>query len=215
MAFSVTLFDVFASGSRAGVISFVIVAGIYLVKSVRNAWMRVSIFLASLAMAPVLLLLVTNPAITGRATGIGVGGYERIGVWSQMLAKINSAADFVFGWGMGLGSNTIFSLYGYDFRGAYISDNTLFFLQGSFGIVGVIIFVALQISLIWKLRNDPAGIGAAAAFMLLLSVSQALEVYPVNVLAMILFGWRLAVCFQAPRPGHRPHRTECCGRPSL
>jgi hypothetical protein len=212
LAFPIVLFDVFASGSRAGVVSFVIIVGIYGLSSLRNIWMRAFALLASVVSAPLFLLLVTSPAITGRATGLGVGGYERIGVWSQMLTKINSVSDFLLGWGVGLGSNTIFSIYGYDFKGAYISDNTLFFLQGSFGFIGVVFFVFTLGWLAWRLRDDPAGLAGVAAFTLLLLVSQALEVYPVNVLAMILFGWRLAIssgsleCSSAPlvRPYERP-----------
>lgn len=212
IAFLVTLFDVFASGSRAAVLSFVVVLGCNALGSMRNVWTRTSAILASVLLAPLALLVVTNPAITGRATGVGVGGYERLGVWSQMLAKVNSATDFFLGWGTGLGSNTIFSLYGYDFKGAYISDNTLFFLQGSFGIVGVVFFVSLQGWLMWRLRNDSVGLAGAMAFMLLLLVSQALEVYPVNVLAMILFGWRLAICSRVPEPSSRPLVPVSYGR---
>jgi hypothetical protein len=138
-----------------------------------------------------MLKLVSISAITGRDTDTGTGGSERLIVWSRILEKLDTAVNFLMGWGTGLGSNTVFAIYGYDLPGSYISDNTFFFLIGSFGIVGVLLFVAVLTICAWKLRNDPIGLPAVAAFTLLLLISQALEVYPVNVLAIALIAWRL------------------------
>jgi len=104
--------------------------------------------------------------------------------------------DFLFGWGMGLGSNTVFSLYDYNLEGSYIADNTLLFLLGSYGILGVLLCLTIVAGLTWKLRSDAAGLALAAAFFLQLMVVQVMEIYPVNVLAMLMFGLRLAVVEQ-------------------
>lgn len=189
---SATLFDVFASGSRAAILSFIFIIGVFVYQRVRNRWARAMMILTATLSFPLLMILVNNSAITGRGTGIGAGGYERLSVWSRLLDKLDSTVNFLFGWGMGLGSNTVFSLYGSTLKDAYISDNTLFFLIGSYGIFGVLFFVSVLILVTWRLRHDPPGLALMAAFILQLLIGQALETYPMNVVAMLMVGWRLA-----------------------
>lgn len=193
VAFVLTMFDSLASGSRAAMLCFFIIVSVFGFTKLRNVWLRATVILAGVVTAPFMLLLVSSSALTGRSTGLGAGGgYERLGVWNRTLSNLDSAANFLLGWGTGLGSNTVFTIYGDTLAGAYISDNTFFFVVGSFGIVGVVLFAFVLLLLGWKLWDDPAGLAATVSFILLLLISQALEVYPVNVLAMLIVGWRLA-----------------------
>jgi hypothetical protein len=192
-AFVLATFDVFASGSRAAVLGLLIGMGANYYGRITNAWARMALLLASAVVSPAMIILVSAPEITGRGTGLGEGGFERLGVWSRVLTNINSVAHMIIGWGTGLGSNTVFSLYGGLLKGNYVSDNTFFFLVGSFGIVGVLIFVSVFAILAWILADDPPGLAIVIALLLMLLISQALETYPLNVLATIMLGWRVAV----------------------
>lgn len=204
-ALVITLFDALASGSRAAILCLLFILAAFGFVWLRNVWLRLTVLAAGVAATPLLLVLVSSSALTGRDTGIGGhGGYERLDVWSGVLSKLDSATNFLMGWGMGLGSNTVFTVYGYTIPGAYISDNTFFFVVGSFGIVGVILFAFVLLLLGWKLWRDPAGLATMAAFILLLLISQALEVYPVNILAMLMVGWRLAAYKRSERIAWQP-----------
>ena len=198
-AFALATFDVFASGSRAAVLGLLIGIGANYYSRITNAWARMALLIGSAVISPAMILLVSAPEITGRSTGLGEGGFERLGVWSRVLTNLNSVAHIIIGWGTGLGSNTVFSLYGGLLKGNYISDNTFFFLVGSFGIIGVLIFVSVFAVLAWILADDPPGLATIIALLLMLLISQALETYPLNVLAMLLLGWRVAVVGDARR----------------
>jgi O-Antigen ligase len=196
VALVIALFDVVASGSRAGMLGMLAVIFVLLYKRLKNPWTRIASGVIGLLLSPAVLVLGSSSALTGRATGIGEGGgYERLGVWARVLQKLDSGVPFVFGWGMGLGSNTAFALYGEGLtrQGGYISDNTFFFLVGSYGMLGVALALAVLAAIFYRLRHDPIGLAFSALFLLHLLVSQLMETYPSNVLAMIIMGWRLAL----------------------
>jgi O-Antigen ligase len=200
------LFDVLASGSRSGMLGMLAAVVALLFFHIRNKWLRLVSVLAGILLSPLILVLGSSSALTGRATGIGNGGgFERLDVWTHVLSKLHTIADVFLGWGMGLGSNTVFTLYGEHVQGAYISDNTFFFLLGSFGAVGVLLALGALWVIFVKLKTDAIGMAFFALWLLQLLVSQALETYPENVLAMIMLGWRLAVRTPANVKGPPPN----------
>lgn len=206
-ALLVTTFDVFASGSRAAILCLIFILGAFYYMQIRNVWSNAMLIMVGIFSSPVLLLLVGDPSITGRDTGLGhAGGFERIGVWSHVLTQLDSATNLLLGWGMGLGSNTVFSLYGESLKNTYISDSTPFFLIGSFGIFGVLLVAAVLVLLFIKLWRDPPGLALMIILTLQLLISQALELYPMNVLAMLLVGWRIGVTQGSESaPRHTPN----------
>jgi hypothetical protein len=195
LSFVLALADVLMSGSRAAILDLAIIEACFALGSIRSIWYRAISVMVAVCLSPLALIAVTAPEITGRATGIGAGGFERAGVWARVLSNVKDAPDLLLGWGMGLGSNTVFSIYDYTstIRGEYIADNTLLFLLGSYGVFGVLLCVTVLGVLTWKLRNDPPGLALACAFVLQLMVVQVMEIYPVNALSMMMFGLRFGI----------------------
>ena len=192
-ALLLTLFDAFASGSRAGILGCLGVVAVLALGRLRSRVLKLFSYLVALAVSPLLLVLFTLPQFTGRATGVNGGGYERFQVWANVLKQVKNGYDLLIGWGTGLGSNTAFAIFGsHGPHGMYISDNTLLFLLGSYGLLGVLACLFVICLLIWYLRSDPIGLATCLIFILELLVAQVMELYPVNVLCMLLFGWRMA-----------------------
>jgi hypothetical protein len=155
--------------------------------------------LATLAPLAVVITLVTAslPAISGRRTDLLRDG--RLEKWSEVLrVNLQEPADLLLGWGLGLGSNTVNTLFGYDyFEGQFVADSHYLFLLNGFGLVGVIVFLAL---LSLPLLHAPRR--AALVFVVYVALFSVpflpFELFPSNVLLMLAWGALLGMA-RSPR----------------
>lgn len=174
------------SGSRS---AFIVAAIIILYR----VWIKIKkkerIFLYPLipVIAYFLYQIVSSKAISGR----NIAQEERLSVWNSILSNVNSTSDFLFGWGLGLGSNTITNLFGYGyFPGQFTSDSTLIFIFSSFGIVGLLFYLFSLIYTYIRFKNKFTLLFILFVFFYS-NVFIIWEVYPVNVIFMLLWGWIL------------------------
>ena len=67
----------------------------------------------------------------------------RIDLWQRVFSEhIHGPADLLFGWGLGLSSNTINILYGAEhFQGQFDSDSLYLFLLNGYGLIGLLAYV--------------------------------------------------------------------------
>jgi hypothetical protein len=148
--------------------------------------------LLGLAISPLVVLSVNSPILSGREQ-TDTGGLQRLEVWQHILATIQSVPDLLFGWGMGLGSNTAFTILGeFAYPGQYIADGLTPFVIGSYGIVGVILQYAILAVYFWRVRKSWDGIVVGVMFLLASLTTVSLEVFPVNAVFFILLGWQWA-----------------------
>lgn len=187
--FPLVLLLVFASGSRGAQLGLVLILAIYALSQLRSNYERLILILLGALSAPFVLVLVTSPLFTGRQDA-ATGGYKRFEVWTRVINMIETPMELLTGWGVGVGSNTTFSLFGDGVvRKQYIGDNLFIDLIGSFGLLGNIIFLGIVFILLWKLRKSVHGLVTWALFIFNCAFSMVLELYPLNVMFMLMFGW--------------------------
>ncbi|WP_079708630.1 O-antigen ligase family protein [Paraliobacillus ryukyuensis] len=180
------IFGAFLSGSRA---AFIAAAMILLYK----LWVKFEnkVKLMILTFAPIvgigLYFTVRSKAISGRT----IEGEPRLQVWDKVLDNVNSFTDFLFGWGMGLGSNTVNTLFGYaHFKGQFVSDSTFVFIFSSFGIIGVFLYIISLVATLAYSKNKFTLL--FVTFVVFYSnIFIIWETFPANVLLMFLWGWIL------------------------
>lgn len=185
MYFSVLL--AVMSGSRTSMLSAFLVLffrGCTAVRA-RDRW---ALALPAPVLAIGLLLLASTPLLSGRQDA-DLAEEGRIGQWQKMLnANINEPADLLFGWGLGLGSNTITVMFGDDhFPGQFISDSLYLFLLNGYGLVGVIAYL----SLLWMSLHLSGHQGklVVTTFIFVAGIPFNLwEYFPQNAILMYLWG---------------------------
>lgn len=165
-------------------------------------WMRRRLDrLAVAALVPISLLAIlvigSTSAISGRRTNLLRDG--RLDKWSELFgANLDGPADLVFGWGLGLGSNTVNTVFGYGrFEGQFVADSQYVFLLSGFGVLGIAVLFGLLALLVVHGRRGPSV--TYAVFVALFCVPfLAFELFPANVLLMLAWGGLL---------GERRHET--------
>lgn len=191
----------FLSGSRTAMILALFVAAYPLFMVFR---LRLDRLVLASAAVPFLLgvfLLVSQRMFSGRATV--VVQEARIGNWLETLTVISSPWDLIVGWGMGLGSNTLSTVFGYNtFHGQFIADSHYIFLLGSFGIVGVILFVLFLLNLAFTARSEAATL--VTVFILLIGIPfLPFELFPINVILFLLWGALLGLRLYVRQDQHQ------------
>ncbi len=182
-----SLFLALLSGSRTALISALLVIYFQLLSIVRprDRW-------ALVMPAPVLavgaLVLASSPLLSGRDDADPTQD-GRIDLWQRVLsAHIHDPWDLLFGWGLGLSSNTINILYGAEyFPGQFDSDSLYLFLLNGYGLIGLIGYV----SFLWmttRISIHPHK-GLVAMFIFVAGLTFNMwEYFPQNAVLMFLWG---------------------------
>ena len=197
------------SGSRTAVIGVLLIVT-YLGYRRLPPLGRWGALMAGPFLLPAALWLASSDVVSGR----NIEGEGRIEGWLHHLHNLQNGWDLAFGWGLGLGSNTVTMLYGKDaFPGQFIADGLYMFLLSGYGLVGVLAYLGLVIYS-WARSRHPDRL-LLFSYVLLAGVAfNAWEVFPQNALLMFLWGWVLG--FPPREPAHpapqwNGHGTRCPG----
>lgn len=143
------------------------------------------------ALAPVMLVvslvIASTPAISGRQTDLLRDG--RFVKWRDEIASgIDAPMDLLIGWGLGLGSNTVHTLFGYGrFKGQFVADSHYLYLLNGYGLIGVALFLVLLALVLMAPPRRPAIV--FVVFVALFAVPfLPFELFPSNVLIMLAWG---------------------------
>ncbi len=214
---AVSVFLALLSGSRTAFISSLLVLffQVYALLRPRDRW-------ALVMPAPILaigaLVLASSPLLSGRDDADPTQD-GRLDLWQRIFSNyIHGPVDLLFGWGLGLSSNTINILYGAEhFQGQFDSDSLYLFLLNGYGLVGLLAYVGfLWVTARTSVHPDK---GLVVTFILVAGLTFNMwEYFPQNVLMMYLWGMVLGTSFQTSTPVGRVHagsHTANEGKPQL
>lgn len=182
-----SLFLALLSGSRTAFMTGLLVVFFTLYQKVR-ARDRWALWLPAPLLAVAALILASSPLLSGRDDA-DLSKEGRIALWQNLLSsQINDIADLLFGWGLGLGSNTINVMFGEGhFPGQFDSDSLYLYLLNGYGLVGLLAylgFIMLSVQLS-GFRNR----GLAMTFIFVAGLPFNLwEYFPQNAMLMFLWG---------------------------
>lgn len=192
------------SGSRTALLSAFLVLFFRACAAVR-ARDRWALVLPAPALALGLLILASSPLLSGRGDA-DLEKEGRIALWQRMLTdNIQDPADLLFGWGLGLGSNTINVMFGSEhFPGQFDSDSLYLFLLNGYGLLGLSAYLAF-LWLSGRLSRHPHK-GLVLTFIFVAGLPFNLwEYFPQNAILMFLWGVILGCARPAqPAPAQRP-----------
>jgi hypothetical protein len=138
---AISIFLALLSGSRTAFISSLLVVyfQIYAVLRPRDRW---ALVMPAPIFAVGALLLASSPLLSGRDDANPTED-GRIGLWQRVISEqIHGPADLMFGWGLGLSSNTINILFGAEhFQGQFDSDSLYLFLLNGYGLIGLLAYL--------------------------------------------------------------------------
>jgi len=183
---AVSIFLALLSGSRTAFISSLLVVyfQIYAVLRPRDRW-------ALVMPAPILavgaLLLASSPLLSGRDDADPTQD-GRIDLWQRVFSEqMHGPADLLFGWGLGLSSNTINILFGAEhFKGQFDSDSLYLFLLNGYGLIGLLAYIFFLWTTV-KMSVHPNK-GMVVMFILVAGLTFNMwEYFPQN--AMLMFFW--------------------------
>lgn len=205
---AVSVFLALLSGSRTAFISALLVVyfQVYARLRPRDRW-------ALVMPAPVLavgaLVLASSPLLSGRNDADPTED-GRIALWQRVFSEqVHGPADVLFGWGLGLSSNTINILYGAEhFPGQFDSDSLYLFLLNGYGLIGLLAYLLF----LWMTTRTSIhrNKGVVAMFIFVAGLTFNMwEYFPQNAMLMYLWGMVLGTGLQreaAPLPIFRPSR---------
>lgn len=182
-----SLFLALLSGSRTAFLTGLLVVFFKLYEKVR-ARDRWALWLPAPLLAVGALLIASSPLLSGREDA-DISKEGRIALWQHLLStQINDVPDLLFGWGLGLGSNTLNVMFGEDhFSGQFDSDSLYLFLLNGYGLIGLVAYLGF----IW-LTTRLSGFrdrGLAMTFIFVAGLPFNLwEYFPQNAMLMFLWG---------------------------
>ncbi|ATG89427.1 O-antigen ligase family protein [Methylomonas koyamae] len=175
------------SGSRTAFLSGLLVVffRVYAVLRPRDRW---ALWMPAPMLAVGALILASSPLLSGRDDADPTED-GRIALWQRVFANhVHDAADLLFGWGLGLSSNTVNLLFGAEhFPGQFDSDSLYLFLLNGYGLIGLLAYLGL----LWATTRTSAhpGKGLVAAFIFVAGLTFNLwEYFPQNAVLMFLWG---------------------------
>jgi hypothetical protein len=207
---AVSVFLALLSGSRTALISSLLVVyfQVYAVLRPRDRW-------ALVMPAPILavgaLVLASSPLLSGRDDADPTQD-GRIDLWQRVFSEqMHGPADLLFGWGLGLSSNTINVLYGAEyFKGQFDSDSLYLFLLNGYGLIGLLAYLFF----LWATTRTSVhpNKGMVTMFILVAGLTFNMwEYFPQNALLMYLWGMVLGT---GHLPVSFPLQAEGMFRPS-
>jgi hypothetical protein len=178
---------VLLSGSRTAILSalLVLIFRIYYALRARDRWMITLpmpfLFAAALALA-------SMEAVSGRDIDLAREG--RLELWREVYGNnVTNGADFLIGWGLGLGSNTITTLFGQKaFPGQFCSDSLYLFLLNGYGMIGLVSYAGLLFGT-WKVSGHSKKLLVLCFITLSGATFNMWEYFPQNALLMFLWGY--------------------------
>jgi len=184
---ALSVFLALLSGSRTAFISSLCVLffQIYAALRPRDRW-------AMIMPAPILavaaLIIASSPALSGRDDADPTQD-GRIDLWQRVFSHhVHDAMDLLFGWGLGLSSNTINILFGAEhFPGQFDSDSLYLFLLNGYGLVGLLAYLIF----LWMTTRVSvhANKGVVMMFIFVAGLTFNMwEYFPQNALLMFLWG---------------------------
>ena len=183
----ISVFLALLSGSRTAFISALLVVYFQLVAVLRprDRW---AVVMPAPIFAVAALLLASSPLLSGRDDANPTED-GRIDLWQRVFSEqMHGPADLLFGWGLGLSSNTINILYGAEhFKGQFDSDSLYLFLLNGYGLVGLLAYVFF----LWTTirRSGHTNKGLVVAFIIVAGLTFNLwEYFPQNAMLMFLWG---------------------------
>jgi hypothetical protein len=193
---AVSVFLALLSGSRTAFISSLLVVffQIYAALRPRDRW-------ALIMPAPILavgaLLLASSPLLSGRDDADPTQD-GRLDLWQRIFSEyIHGPADLLFGWGLGLSSNTINILYGAEhFQGQFDSDSLYLFLLNGYGLIGLLAYL----SFLWVTTriSTHTNKGLVVVFIFVAGLTFNMwEYFPQNAILMFLWGTVLGTGYQS------------------
>lgn len=194
-----TLLLCLMSGSRTGLIISCINVFYLTIQKFRKASDRVVVIYLIPLLLPILLFSVSNPEVTGRDVDLANEG--RLDVWVEVFKQFNSIPDYVFGLGLGLGSNTSVTLFGEGSFEGQVGNTHNDFVQklATFGLVGLILYLSFIVITLFKASKHHAPV--FIFFVVMMGTSYSFwEFFPTNVLILFLWGC-LAGIGRAERSG--------------
>jgi len=192
----VSVFLALLSGSRTAFISALLVLffQVYAVLRPRDRW-------ALVMPAPILavgaLLLASSPLLSGRDDADPTQD-GRLDLWQRIFSGyIHGPMDLLFGWGLGLSSNTINILFGAEhFPGQFDSDSLYLFLLNGYGLVGLLAYLVF----LWvttRMSVHPNK-GLVAMFIFVAGLTFNMwEYFPQNAILMFLWGTVLGTVYHS------------------
>jgi hypothetical protein len=184
---AVSVFLALLSGSRTAFISSLLVVyfQLYAVLRPRDRW---ALIMPAPIFAVGALLLASSPLLSGRDDANPTED-GRIDLWQRVFSEqIHGPADLLFGWGLGLGSNTINILYGADhFQGQFDSDSLYLFLLNGYGLVGLLAYIFFLWTTARVSVHPNKGMVVMFIFFAGLTFNMW-EYFPQNAMLMFLWG---------------------------
>ncbi len=184
---AICVFLALLSGSRTAFISSLLVVffHVYALLRARDRW---AIILPAPLLAVGALILASSPLLSGRDDANPTED-GRIDLWQRVFSSyIHDPMDLLFGWGLGLSSNTINILYGAEhFPGQFDSDSLYLFLINGYGLIGLMAYLAfLWVTLQTSFHPKK---GLVLMFILVAGLTFNMwEYFPQNAILMFLWG---------------------------
>lgn len=143
-----------------------------------------------------LMVVISNPAISGRETSWGVDG--RAALWLAMLERcLVDLPSFLLGSGLGLGANATFITFRGQLPDVQWVDSFVFYILGSFGILGLLLMAVIFLALA-RIGNRFAMPWVMVMVGMCSLTFTAFELFPINALLYILIGWSVGDRYWRP-----------------
>ena len=183
----VSVFLALLSGSRTAFISSLLVVYFQIVGMLRprDRW---ALNMPAPIFAVGALILASSPLLSGRDDANPTQD-GRIDLWQRVFSEhVHEPEDLLFGWGLGLSSNTINILFGAEhFQGQFDSDSLYLFLLNGYGLIGLLAYVIF----LWattRLSVHPNK-GLVMMFIFVAGLTFNMwEYFPQNAMLMFLWG---------------------------
>ena len=213
---ALSVFLALLSGSRTAFISSLLVLffQVYAVLRPRDRW---ALIMPTPILAVGALLLASSPMLSGRDDADPTQD-GRIDLWNRIFSNyIHGPADLLFGWGLGLSSNTINILFGAEhFPGQFDSDSLYLFLLNGYGLIGLSAYL-IFLWITTRMSVHPNK-GLVIMFIFVAGLTFNMwEYFPQNALLMFLWGMVLGTGYQSaslPMRGNPAATVSYYQRPS-
>lgn len=184
---AISLFLALLSGSRTALISALLVVyfRIYAALRPRDRW---AVVMPAPMLAVGALLLASSPLLSGRDDADPTQD-GRIDLWQRIFSEqMHGPADLLFGWGLGLSSNTINVLFGAEhFKGQFDSDSLYLFLLNGYGLIGLLAYLFFLWATTKSSLHPNKGLVTMFIFVAGLTFNMW-EYFPQNAILMFLWG---------------------------